>query len=54
MQSAIVQTAAERLKKVSPLRPKLAIVLGSGFHHVLKACCDAVVTGLKLHHEHGC
>ena len=27
--------AAARLKKVSPLRPKLAIVLGSGFHHVL-------------------
>ena len=29
------KTAAARLKKVSPLRPKLAIVLGSGFHHVL-------------------
>ena len=29
------QTAAARLKKTSPLRPKLAIVLGSGFHHVL-------------------
>jgi purine-nucleoside phosphorylase len=28
-------TAATRLKKVSPLRPTLAIVLGSGFHHVL-------------------
>ena len=27
--------AAARLKKVSPLRPALAIVLGSGFHHVL-------------------
>jgi purine-nucleoside phosphorylase len=27
--------AAERLKKISPLRPTLAIVLGSGFHHVL-------------------
>ena len=27
--------AAARLKKVSSLRPKLAIVLGSGFHHVL-------------------
>lgn len=27
--------AAARLKKVSPLRPSLAIVLGSGFHHVL-------------------
>src|ERR1017187_9354800 len=29
------QTAAARLKKASPLRPRLAIVLGSGFHHVL-------------------
>jgi purine-nucleoside phosphorylase len=29
------QTAAERLKKASRLRPTLAIVLGSGFHHVL-------------------
>jgi len=29
------QTAAARLKKVSRLRPTLAIVLGSGFHHVL-------------------
>ncbi len=29
------QAAAARLKKVSPLRPTLAIVLGSGFHHVL-------------------
>ena len=29
------QTAAARLKKISALRPKLAIVLGSGFHHAL-------------------
>jgi purine-nucleoside phosphorylase len=29
------QTAAARLKKLSSLRPALAIVLGSGFHHVL-------------------
>ncbi|HTY86911.1 MAG TPA: purine-nucleoside phosphorylase [Candidatus Acidoferrum sp.] len=29
------QAAAARLKKVSALRPKLALVLGSGFHHVL-------------------
>ena len=29
------QTAAARLKKLSPLRPTLAIVLGSGFHYVL-------------------
>ncbi|MCX6921656.1 MAG: purine-nucleoside phosphorylase [Verrucomicrobia bacterium] len=28
-------TAATRLKKLCPLRPTLAIVLGSGFHHVL-------------------
>jgi hypothetical protein len=27
-----LQTAAARLKKFSPLRPTLAIVLGSGFH----------------------
>jgi purine-nucleoside phosphorylase len=30
-----LQTAAARLKKISPLRPTLAIVLGSGFHHAL-------------------
>jgi purine-nucleoside phosphorylase len=29
------QTAAARLKKLSPLCPTLAIVLGSGFHHAL-------------------
>jgi purine-nucleoside phosphorylase len=29
------QTAAARLKICSPLRPTLAIVLGSGFHHAL-------------------
>jgi hypothetical protein len=29
------QIAAARLKKISPLRPTLAIVLSSGFHHVL-------------------
>ena len=34
-QSARPQTAAVWLKKISPLRPTLAIVLGSGFHHVL-------------------
>jgi purine nucleoside phosphorylase len=33
--SANPETAAARLKKVSRLRPKLAIVLGSGFHHAL-------------------
>jgi purine nucleoside phosphorylase len=29
------QTAAAQLKKLSRLRPMLAIVLGSGFHHAL-------------------
>jgi len=29
------RTAAARLKRVSRLRPTLALVLGSGFHHVL-------------------
>jgi purine-nucleoside phosphorylase len=29
------QVAATRLKQISSLRPTLAIVLGSGFHHVL-------------------
>jgi purine-nucleoside phosphorylase len=33
--NATPQTAAARLKKISQLRPTLAIVLGSGFHHVL-------------------
>jgi purine-nucleoside phosphorylase len=33
--SATPQVAATRLKKFCLLRPKLAIVLGSGFHHVL-------------------
>jgi purine-nucleoside phosphorylase len=33
--SANPETAAAFLKKISPLRPKLAVVLGSGFHHAL-------------------
>jgi purine-nucleoside phosphorylase len=33
--NAVLKTATARLKKLSPLRPTLAIVLGSGFHHVL-------------------
>jgi purine-nucleoside phosphorylase len=33
--NAIPQTADARLGKFSRLRPKLAIVLGSGFHHVI-------------------
>ena len=40
MNKSSPQTAAARLKKLSRLRPKLAIVLGSGFHHVL--------TGLRV------
>jgi purine-nucleoside phosphorylase len=39
MKVASPQIAAVRLKKVSPLRPTLAIVLGSGFHHVLAELC---------------
>lgn len=35
MKAASPQIATARLTKVSPLRPALAIVLGSGFHHVL-------------------
>ena len=35
MRSASPESAAARLKKISPLRPTLAIVLGSGFHHAL-------------------
>jgi purine-nucleoside phosphorylase len=35
MDSSNLQTAAARLKNFSPLRPTLALVLGSGFHHTL-------------------
>ncbi len=35
------QATAARLKKISPLRPTLAIVLGSGFHHALTELCVA-------------
>jgi purine-nucleoside phosphorylase len=35
MKQSNLKTAAARLKKISPLRPTLAIVLGSGFHHAL-------------------
>ena len=35
------QTTAAHLKKFSRLRPTLAIVLGSGFHHVLTEPCVA-------------
>jgi purine-nucleoside phosphorylase len=41
--------AAARLRKLSRLRPSLAIVLGSGFHHVLSALnVDAEVPYSKL------
>jgi len=36
MTPPIPQTAAARLKKISRLRPALAVILGSGFHHVLR------------------
>jgi len=43
------RAAAARLKKLSRLRPTLAIVLGSGFHHVLSELqVDAEVSYAKL------
>src|SRR5258707_3114738 len=42
-------TAAARLKRIAPLRPTLAIVLGSGFHHVLNVLkVDAKLPYAKL------
>ena len=35
MKQADPNSPAKRLKRLSPLRPTLAVVLGSGFHHVL-------------------
>jgi purine-nucleoside phosphorylase len=41
--------AAERLRKLSKLRPKLGMVLGSGFHHVLQELeVDAEISYEKL------
>src|SRR5258705_11230056 len=41
--------AAERLKKLSKLRPRLGMVLGSGFHHVLQELeVDAQISYEKL------
>jgi purine-nucleoside phosphorylase len=41
--------AAERLRKLSKLRPKLGMVLGSGFHHVLQELdVDAEISYDKL------
>src|SRR5437870_7838266 len=43
------QTAAARLKKLSRLRPTLAIVLGSGFHHMLsELAVDAEISYARL------
>ena len=43
------KTAAARLKQLSRLRPTLAIILGSGFHHVLSALDeDARISYAKL------
>ena len=43
------RAAAARLKKLSPLRPTLAIVLGSGFHHVLSELrVEAEISYAKL------
>jgi len=43
------KTAAARLKRLSRLRPTLAIVLGSGFHHVLSALqVDAEIAYARL------
>jgi purine-nucleoside phosphorylase len=36
MKRSSPQAAAARLKSLSSLRPRLAVVLGSGFHHVLE------------------
>lgn len=43
------KTAAARLKKISRLRPTLAIVLGSGFHHALtEMCVDKKISYAKI------
>jgi purine-nucleoside phosphorylase len=44
-----VRTAAARLRMISPLRPTLAIVLGSGFHHALAELrVDKKISGAKI------
>ena len=49
MKSSNPQTAAAQLKKVSRLRPTLAIALGSGFHHALTELrVDKKVTYAKI------
>jgi purine-nucleoside phosphorylase len=43
------KTAAARLKQASALRPALAVVLGSGFHHALTALrVDKKIAGAKI------
>jgi purine-nucleoside phosphorylase len=42
------QTAAAHLKKISPLRPTLAIVLGSGFHHALTELRGGKISYAKI------
>ena len=43
------QTAVARMKRLSQLRPTLAMVLGSGFHHVLSELkADAAVSYSRL------
>jgi len=42
-------TTAARLGKISPLRPTLALVLGSGFHHVLtRLRVDKIISYAKI------
>lgn len=48
MKFSDLETAAARLGKVSPLRPTLAIVLGSGFHHVLKEVRGQKISYAKI------
>jgi hypothetical protein len=38
-----LQITAAHLKKISPLRPTLATVLGSGFHHAQKSPLHASI-----------
>src|SRR5450432_959877 len=42
------QTAAVRLKKISRLRPTLALVLGSGFHHALNEVRGGKISYAKI------
>ena len=49
MRAVTPEAAAARLKNVSKLRPKLAIVLGSGFHHALTELrVDAKISYAKI------